>query len=304
MEYKETSDINSIKGRESACDSEHSKSLYKIKKMVNENIEKKFTKLEDYLKVLRTSKKINSLFIVSKAGYGKTTYVIYFLMKAGLKPNKDFVLINTHTSPLSLYSTLMNNSEKVLIFDDMPKLFRDEMSKNLFLSALWSPTDKRIVNWNSIITMKNMDLPKKFIFNGKVIALLNKIPKDMEAIMSRCMTYEMNIPRKQIIELIQEISKVSNIPEEVVKFIKNNTDLSHELSIRTLIKTFEIYKTSDNWKEIALEQLESSNEIRVIMKYINLSVKEQIQKFAEETGLKRASYYLYRAELRKREKGL
>lgn len=287
---------------EKDADKELAKSFYQIDDVFCSKAEPYFERVGDYISTLQKSKNTHSLFLSGRPGIGKTTAVLYYLVKHGLKPIKDFVYYNTHTSPLTLYMTLYNNKDKIIIFDDMQKLFKDEISRNMFLSCLWSPTGKRIVNWNSIVTMDRYEMPKRFIFEVKVIAMVNKIPANMEGIRSRCFNYELNFKHKEILKILDIVASEKKMPDEIMKFIRKNTNEANEVNLRTLIKLNDLYSNSNNWEKLAMEQLELNPDLQTLIKIMKSvkSVTEQIKLFTNETGLQRRTYFLYKKELKKR----
>jgi hypothetical protein len=105
----------------------------------------------------------------SHGGLGKSRTVLRTLAEEGMSP----VLVNSHITPLALYSTLyFNRTGKVVFFDDVNAVFSSMAHLGLLRSALWG--DPRIVTYGS---SQLDDLPGSFLFESRVIFCGNVIPK-------------------------------------------------------------------------------------------------------------------------------
>ena len=175
-----------------------------------------------------------SLLVVGGAGTGKTFTVMKSVKKAGLKEKEDYLVVKGKTSTFGLYETLFLYHDKLVIFDDCDDVFASGDSRNLLKAALDS-YDKRIISWNSKITMNTsgMDekskkeyddslrsamlagawnaadkdaqkMPSEFEFKGGVIFISN-IPKDKmeQAIISRSLTIDVTLSRGEMFERIE-----------------------------------------------------------------------------------------------------
>ena len=182
-----------------------------------------------------------SLLVVGGAGTGKTFTVMKAVKKAGLKEKQDYLVVKGKTSTFGLYETLFLYHDKLVIFDDCDDVFASGDSRNLLKAALDS-YDKRIISWNSKITMntsgmdeaqkKDYDdqlrsamlagawssgdkdaqkMPSEFEFKGGVIFISN-IPKDKmeQAIISRSLTIDVTLSRGEMFERIELIMKDIN----------------------------------------------------------------------------------------------
>jgi hypothetical protein len=148
--------------------------------------------------------------------------------KAGLKEKDDYLVVKGKTSTFGLYETLFLYHDKLVIFDDCDDVFASGDSRNLLKAALDS-YDKRIISWNSKITMntsgmkdaekqmyddslrtamlqgvwdpKEQKMPSEFEFKGGVIFISN-IPKDKmeQAIISRSLTIDVTLSRGEMFE--------------------------------------------------------------------------------------------------------
>ena len=175
-----------------------------------------------------------SLLVVGGAGTGKTFTVMKSVKKAGLKEKEDYLVVKGKTSTFGLYETLFLYHDKLVIFDDCDDVFASGDSRNLLKAALDS-YDKRIISWNSKITMNtsgmsdadkkayddslrssmlagawnaadkdSQKMPSEFEFMGGVIFISN-IPKDKmeQAIISRSLTIDVTLSRGEMFERIE-----------------------------------------------------------------------------------------------------
>lgn len=272
----------------------------KIKKGTTE-IDKHYYIMKEYIKILcnKNTTNLNGLIIEGETAIGKSYQVLKTLTELGLKNEKDYVVLSTYSTPLELYHFLYENRDKIIVLDDMLKLFENDISKGILLSALWSATGIRVVNYKS--TSEKLDAPKSFIFNGKIIIICNDFPEELETLKSRCLYYNIKFNYYQKIKIIYEICELEGIPKEIADFIKENTDPTTEnLNFRLPIKIYEIYKNHKDWKKLAKEQLEENEIMKVIEGLLDedITQKKRVEKFIEKTGYSRATYYRYWKKLR------
>src|SRR3990167_9633619 len=145
--------------------------MQKLKQTI---IDEKFHDVRQLVKALINSKEINGLIVIGSPGLGKTTNVINELDANKLKENKDYVVFTGYMTPLTLYAQLYINQDKIIVFDDIMKLFDDDKNKGFLQAALWNPKGKRIVNYGS--TSNKLEVPSKIEFKGKIIWCTNKFP--------------------------------------------------------------------------------------------------------------------------------
>lgn len=278
------------------------KSIEEIKSKTSNDIDKHFQILNEYVDTIIKSKTVYGLLVEGEAGIGKSFGVVSRLKNAGLKHDTDWVMLNSHITPLELYEFFWKHRDKIIILDDISNLFEDETKTNLLMASLWSAVGKRFMNWQSTTT--KMTAPKEFPFTGKVIILTNKVPEHLDTIKSRCFHYELGFSYSEKIKILYEIAKVNNIPMDVVDFIKNATTPAHTLNFRTLFKINEIHTSQqqNGWTELALNELRAEP-VRVqfwdiINNPIYKTRKEQVAKFIEVSGFSRASFFRILSSIR------
>lgn len=64
-------------------------------------------------------------------------------------------------------------------------------------------------------------------------------------------------------------------------------------------KVYSIYKSNQNWKELAKTQLEYDEFLGIIVELAKsgLSSKEQIREWQKRTGMSRATYFRYKKKV-------
>jgi hypothetical protein len=263
------------------------------------DIDRYFTTAKEYIRTLLKARHIHALILEGESGLGKSYVTVQTLTENGLKLNSDFIIINTYVTPLELHELLYKHSNKIIVFDDIANLFESSTSLGILLSALWSPTKKRIVSYLS--STNKLRAPLQFEFKGKIIILTNKLPQELETIKSRCFYLSLNFKFEERIKLIYEICKINRIPLEIADFIKEHTSAAHNLNFRLPFKLFEIYRQNGNngWDKLALQQLEVSEERAILLDILKSgkSVRQQVLDWIERTGLSRATYFRYKRQL-------
>lgn len=118
------------------------------------------------------SRKLNhALFCFgAQGGLGKSRTILRTLEDEGIEP----VLVNSHITPLALYSTLFRHRrEEVFFYDDVDSMFGSMAHLGLLRSALWG--NPRIVTYGS--SQLPDDLPSSFETTARFIFAANVIPK-------------------------------------------------------------------------------------------------------------------------------
>jgi len=266
--------------------------INEIRKESVKEIESYFENLYRYIEILLKSKNIKGLIVVGKRGMGKTFNTIKKLKDLGI----NFEIIRGHITPYELFNFLFENSEKLIVLDDIINLFDDDEILTMLLGAL----DK-----NNTIKWVSKNERKEFVFNGKIIILTNKLKIDddyLEALKDRSYLLKLNFKNHEIIEMLYILARKRNIPLEVVDFIKEMEKVSlKNLSLRLLDKIYEIYKhAQDNWQELAKLILEYDENLEIVYELIKsgMSVKEQVKEFIERTGLSRRTYFYYKKKVK------
>ena len=259
--------------------------------------------------VINSTENLNAIFICSRAGLSKTTTTLNCLNESG----KEFVYVSSYSTPVEFVNFVYKNKNKIIVFDDFESIWTSGIKMiNILKACLWGvgPEHKRIVSY--LTTDKRLTAPQQFEFSGKLIFLLNKIPKNedslLNALLSRALVYEMNIPYKETIELLRSfierdyktIKKAER--KEILEFLIENTDESYldDLNFRTLIKLYDLYLTNQTtWKDLSFMVFKRDEKIYLLKKYLSetKSILDAQKKFTKETGLSRATFFRHKAKL-------
>jgi len=289
--------------------------LEEFNKEIEEIRERETPELDKYFRVLKELVKIvvegdaAGLVVYGEAGLGKTYTVLLTLAQLGKVLGRDYKYISTHITPLELVNILWENNDRIIVLDDVEKLLLEEKTLGILKSALWpSAGGKRIITYYS--TTERLRAPSEFEFSGKVILLLNKIPKRnkeiVKSLLSRVLSYRLYFNYRDRLKIMYELSKILKIGEDVVDFLKERfSPALRNFNFRTLmmLKTIKDYYDSNggNWQSIA-ERLLSQNvdrRIKVVWELMNsgLSVNEQVKRFKELTGLSRRTYFRIKSKI-------
>ena len=244
-----------------------------------------YQQLNDYVSVLSDSEKIHGLICIGSPSTGKSRQII------GMVDNA--VVVSGHITPLSLYKTIYENSDKTIIIDDPTTLLESQDSVGILLQAL--QTEKtRIVQWLSTYLSK-LDMLTKTPFTGKVVIIANSIPKEMEVLLSRCLLRKIAFSFEERAKLLSAFSKQEAIPIEISEYALKLCNKANQdrVNFRLLLKANEFHKKSLDWKEFLMESLEIDEVDKAILEIDSkpLSTSDKIKEFRERTGFCRASWF-------------
>lgn len=225
--------------------------------------------------------------LFGECGCGKS----YSVIRAFKEINKKFVMLSGHITNLELYHFLFEHRKENIVLDDV-NVLDNEQNLNLLKACL--SDNSRIVQYHT--SSNRLKVPNKFIFEGSIILLLNKIPKKCEnlnAMVSRILNFELKLDYKTKIKLIfellkQEYKELSYQERlDIAKFIKENTNQATEnLSLRLLFHFYEFYRfDKQNWVKLARKTIKNDERLLLIVQ--GLTEKE----WCEVTGHHKATFY-------------
>lgn len=255
-----------------------------------------------------------SLFVTGQGGIGKSKTILDELEREGIEP----VVVNSHITPLSLYSIFHRHKvDDVIFFDDIEGIFSTACS-GLLRSALYG--FPRIVTYNS--SQLPPDLPPKFEFTSRCIFSVNDLPSQKKesflAVLSRCDVYELSASNSEVIEMMREIASngFRNVtPEEcktVIDFIEENVEEDKQISLRLLSPSIRklLYAKYEgiDWRPLVKSQLKTLGRKSVETKSLDTkasdrlalidainefpkSVQQQQEHWQDKTQKSRASFF-------------
>lgn len=277
--------------------------------------------LAHHVRLLARGHSVGLFVYGATGGLGKSRTILRTLAEESISP----VLVNSHITPLALYTCLFHNrSGKVIFFDDVDSIFGSMAHLGLLRSSLWG--DPRVVSYGS---SQLDDLPASFICESRLVFAANVIPRKndaFKAVLSRCDTFQLDATQEEVIDLMRSIASKgyeSLSPAEcaqVVDYIEQNGD-DRSISLRLLEPSFRklIYARSEgtDWQPLILSQLKTlgrredtsrridakANEVRLLHQAIEQfpqSVSDQQAFWSKATGKSRASFFRLLARHRPR----
>jgi hypothetical protein len=211
-----------------------------------------------------------SAIITGEGGIGKTFTVMKTLRSLGLvaqtdegaddlPPAKVFTVVKGYSTPMALYRTLYENSDRVIVFDDCDSILKDPTAVNLLKAALDS-YGKRIVSWNS--EQRGNDLPSSFQFHGGIIFISNHTLGTLDqAVRTRALCVDLSMTADQKLERMGQIVAAGDFLEDMpddykrdaLDCIKANLGKVRNLSLRTLLQVAKVRSTDrKDWQRLAL----------------------------------------------------
>lgn len=256
----------------------------------------------------------HALFLFGSAGgLGKSRTVLRTLDEEGVEP----ILINSHITPLALYTTLFRfRAEETIFFDDCDSLYSSMPHLGLLRSALWG--SPRVVTYNS--SQLPDGLPSSFETTARFIFAANVIPRRndaFKAVLSRCDIFELSATNEEVIDLMRSISTKGFkdlTPQDcrmVIDYIAENAD-DRQLSMRLLGPSLRklLYARGEgiDWKPMIKSQLQTlgrkneatkrldsrTKDLRLLEKVIQKhpdSVQDQEAEWSKASGKSRASFF-------------
>jgi len=276
---------------------------------IEEQADKEFNRILDKIGDEKSNDTINDVYFIPKqytkmvangfargfllygeAGLGKT----YSVMKAFKEADKKFVMLSGHITALELYHFLFEHRADNIVLDDV-NILETEQNLNMLKACL--SDNSRVVSYHT--SSSRLRVPNKFVFEGTIILLLNKIPhqaESLKAVESRILCYELKLDYKTKIQIIFELIKedYKDISEYdrlmIAKWIKENTNEATEnLNLRLLFLCYEFYRfDKENWIRLATKTLKIDTLIQLVVQGLSQ------QEWCDKTGMSRRSFYLYK----------
>jgi len=258
-----------------------------------------FKSIQHFIKVLNKGL-ANGLILYGRGGIGKSRLVLSYLKAEKL----NFVYNNSYTTPLSFAKFLYDNREdKIIVLDDIEGILKNKIIMSMLKSAL-DTKDKRLVYYNSTSNTAKELIPSPFLFNSRIIILINSIPDntEIESLFSRLIVKEVELSYSQIINMAKKIITCNHTElnekdiNEIVEFLKDNTtQATQEFNFRTIDKVVGFYKyNKDKWKLLAYEILENDEELEIIRRLMTEysdNVMKQFINYQKLTGKSRATFF-------------
>ena len=226
----------------------------------NDKIEKYFLPIKEAIEQMSMGL-CNLIFVKGRGGIGKTWNIEAYLNHYF----KGEVVNVTDISEAYLYRIFYENNGKVFHFRDTDKLLRSERSLLTLKTACESKPERLLTNFN--YNSKNNDLPKQFLFNGKLIFDYNQITnlnnrESFEALISRGEFIHLNLSFDDICNVMRQIALTSEEKEITEWLIENYKFIGwNQFNLRNQYKAFMWYRyakeTKKDWKEYIKNKLQN-----------------------------------------------
>ena len=222
----------------------------------------------------------NSLIITGGSGLGKTHTV-----KESLNTSRtNYKLVKGDITTSGLYQLLLNNHDKLIVFDDCDSVLT-EVDPNILKAALDSYAEREVsrqisshfrtegmtmkdimANYLGKVSMaENKDLfnpknkgklPQTFIFTGRVIFISNlKLSEvDKNLITRATATIDVDLTHQQVLERLNKVmsNMKKNVPEKMknevlklVDYLTMNFETRNPLNIRTVSNAIDTRVSND-----------------------------------------------------------
>ena len=256
----------------------------------------------------------HALFVFgAQGGLGKSRTILRTLDEEGIEP----ILINSHITPLALFTTLFRfRGEETLFFDDCDSMYSSLPHLGLLRSALWG--SPRTVTYNS--SQLPDGLPSAFETTARFIFAANVVPRRndaFKAVLSRTDIFELSATNEEVIDLMRSVAAngfKDLTPQDcqmVIDYIAENAD-DRQLSMRLLGPSLRklLYARGEgiDWQPMIKSQLRTlgrkneatkrldsrTKDLRLLEKAIQKhpdSVQDQEADWCKATGKSRASFF-------------
>lgn len=181
-----------------------------------------FQDVEDSVKMLVNGAGFYGVVIAGPGGTGKSYHVEKALNDCGLTPGADWIKYKTHMTPAQIYLALLQNYNKIIVFDDCDDALLNKTTANIFKAAL-ETNGKRVIGWNKSDTIqippnmpmsvvkglvnndKKHRMPSSFTFEGSIIFITNlPIRKVDAAVLTRCDNIDVTLRREDMAQIIKD----------------------------------------------------------------------------------------------------
>jgi hypothetical protein len=233
----------------------------------------RFDILKDMTEAVKAGN-VRAMIVTGPPGVGKSFGVEEVLERDDLfntlgERKPKYEIIKGAMSAIGLYSKLYEYSDphSIIVFDDCDSILLDDVSLNILKAAL-DTSKKRTISWNTDSrVLRSEGVPNKFDFRGGAIFITNlkfenvrskKLQEHLAALESRChfIDLKMDTDREKVLRIEQIVKDgmlgsydlASDAEVEIVEFIKDNRANMRELSLRTVLKVADLYKSfPKNW---------------------------------------------------------
>lgn len=175
----------------------------------------------------------------------------------------DYHYIKGYSSAKGLFRTLYENRSKLIIFDDCDAAWQNPVGANLLKAALDSDED-RWITW-SVEGSENSGLPKRFLFEGRVIFISNVKSEDFpQPLITRSLRADVELTTEECFERMLQIlpsekfapGVAMEVKQMAYDFLYKNREMAAEISSRSLLNVIQVANSGSKlWERIALANI-------------------------------------------------
>lgn len=254
----------------------------------------------------------NACVIKGSGGIGKTYLTLTKLEKVKEQMEKEGKTLNveynsTYSTPLALYIYLYehNDENTIIVIDDCEGIFTNPVSISIMKSATWTINGNRNINY--LTTSDKLEttdkkgnkvrVPNNFNFKSRLAILVNTLEdnEELNALVTRAIYTELNFSFEQLIKIMYGITKkpykdlTLEERNEVMAYIKENSNEATDLNFRTLIKAYDIYRYAKahktDYKQLTSELLQQDEEtLKVLELMKETNIENRNRRWLNETG--------------------
>ena len=246
----------------------------------------------------------DSVILMGEGGMGKT-----FQVKELLRGH-EHIYRSGYMTAVDMLNDLYENKDKLVFYDDMELFFTDTKQISLLKPILWPVEGERVVSY--FTTSSTYKAPKQFVVKGRFIFAINRLPKtnslSLKALLSRSLYCSLDYTHTQKLNILKTISdkKYKGLPtlarKQVYEYLCDiTTPATENLSIRTLIQSFDCRLYSDNkWQPMVKGLLKTNERLLYLHDTIGTEPFERFRGYIEKFVLTKRTYYRDLKELDKK----
>ena len=175
----------------------------------------------------------------------------------------DYHYVKGYSSAKGLYRMLFENKKKIVVLDDCDSAWKNEVGANLLKAALDSD-GQRWITWQ-VEASTNDDLPRRFLFEGKVIFISNVKSEDFpQPLITRALRCDVELTIEERFERMRQILPSEKfapgvdmkIRQMAFDFLWEHREDAMEISSRALLNVIMVANSGSKlWKQIALSNI-------------------------------------------------
>ncbi len=208
--------------------------------------------------------------------------------------------VEGHMRPYGLYCSLWEYRDRVVVLDDLDKLYADADCVRILKPLCNTERSKRIT-WLSNMTLRGGDIPPSFGTTSRVILIANEwrtLNPNVRALEDRAIILHFDPSNSEVHRRVGEWFQ----DQEVYEFIARTLPSIKALSMRHYFKASQLRQAGlSEWRTSLLQMVFSDPRMACVAALQNeptlRSEQDRVERFVLRTGYSRATYYRMKARL-------